>query len=110
MPSNPNDAIVVRNTPPRSGSGQKFDIGIYKLGRLLVTQPDVPVYSQVQFILKPRLHFGVVRNMRVGDTFTSLEVTTALTEFDLSIYPNGITVTLKEDPGSGRFIFTGSPM
>ena len=64
----------------------------------------------MEFILQPRLYFGVVRNMRVGDTFTSLEVTTALTEFDLSIYPNGITVTLKEDPGYRSFIFTGSPM
>ena len=87
-----------------------FDIGIYKLGRLLVTQPDVPVGSQVDFILQPRLYFGVVRNMRVGDTFTSLEITAALTEFDLSIYPNGITVTMREDPGYGRFVFTGSPM
>ena len=110
MPSNSNDAIVVKNTSPMFTSGHIFDVGIYKLGRLLVTQPDVSIGSQVDFILQPKLYFGVVGNMRVGDTFTSLEVINALTEFDLSNFPNGITVTVTEVPGYGRFSFTGSPM
>ena len=37
MPSNPNNAIVVRNKLQMSWSGRMFDIGIYKLGHLLVT-------------------------------------------------------------------------
>ena len=63
MPSNPNDAIVVTNIPPMSWSRRKLNIEIDKDGRLLVTQPDISVYSQVQFILQPRLYFGVVCNM-----------------------------------------------
>ena len=87
-----------------------FDIGIYKADRLLVTQPDVHVGNQIDFMLQPKLFFGVVRNMKVGDTFTSLEITSALTEFDLSDYPNGIEVTLNEEPGEGRYTFSGQPM
>ena len=62
------------------------------------------------FMLKPKLYFGVVRNMHVGDTFTSLEITTSLTEFDLSNYPHGIEVTLNEEPGGGKYSFSGKSM
>ena len=61
-------------------------------------------------MLQPKLYFGVVRNMHVGDVFTSLEITSALTEFDLSNFPNGIEVTLNEAPGGGRYSFSGQPM
>ena len=87
-----------------------FDVGIYKDNRLLLTQPDVHVGNQVDFMLQPKLFFGVVRNMKVGDTFTSLEITSALTEFDLSNFPNGITVTLNQAPGGGQYSFAGQPM
>ena len=87
-----------------------FDIGVYKADHLLVTQPDVRVGDQIDFMLQPKLFFGVVRNMKVGDTFTSLESTTALTEFDLSDYPSGIEVTLNEAPRGGRYSFSGQSM
>ena len=87
-----------------------FDVGVYKEGRLLVVQPDVHVGNQTDFMLQPKLYFGVVRNMNVGDTFTSLEITSSLTEFDLSSYPNGLEVTLNQEPGGGRYIFSGQPM
>ena len=89
-----------------------FDVGIYKDSHLLVTQPDVHVGNQVDFILQPKLFFGVVRNMHVGDTFTSLEITSALTEFDLSNFPNGLTVTLNQAPSGsgGQYSFAGQPM
>ena len=87
-----------------------FDVGVYKDSRLLVTQPDVHVGNQVDFMLQPKLFFGVVRNMKVGDTFTSLEITSSLAEFDLSNFPNGITVTLNQAPGGGQYSFTGQQM
>ena len=75
-----------------------------------MTQPDVHVGDQVDFMLQPKLYFGVVRNMKVGDTFTSLEITSALAEFDLSNFPNGLIVTLNQEPGGGRYSFSGQPM
>ena len=87
-----------------------FDVGVYKEGRLLVIQPDVHVGNQIDFMLQPKLFFGVVRNMKVGETFTSLEITSSLTEFDLSNFPNGIEVTLSQQPGGGQYIFTGESM
>ena len=107
---NPNNTIVIKNVPPPTWSGRPYDIGIYKNGRLLVTQPDVYVGNQTDFMLQPKLFFGVVRNMQVGDTFTSLEITSALTEFDLSEYPNGLQVTLNQAPGGGQYSFSGQSL
>ena len=109
-PPNPNNAIVVKNKKPNSWSGRMFDVGFYNNNRLLVTQPSVHVGEQVDFMLHPKIYFKVVLNMRVGDTLTSLEINTGLTEFDLSGYPNGIIVTLNQQPHDGEFIFTESPM
>ena len=87
-----------------------FDVGVYKEGRLLVIQPDVHVGNQIDFMLQPKLFFGVVRNMKVGETFTSLEITSALSEFDLSNFPNGLEVILNEKPGGGQYSFSGQSM
>ena len=110
VPANPNNTIVIKSIPPASWSGRKYDIGVYKGGKLLVTQKDVHVGNQIDFMLQPKLYFGVVRNLKVGDVFTSLEITSSLTEFDLSDYPNGIDVTLNEAPGGGHYSFSGQPM
>ena len=110
VPANPNNTIVIKSIPPASWSGRKYDIGVYKSGKLLVTQKDVHVGNQIDFMLQPKLYFGVVRNLKVGDVFTSLEITSSLTEFDLSDYPNGVEVTLNEAPGGGRYSFSGQPM
>ena len=108
VPENPNNTVVIKNIPPSTWSGRMFDVGVYKDNRLLVTQPDVHIGNQIDFMHQPRLYFGIVRNMQVGDTFTSLEITSSLAEFDLSDYPNGINVTLSQAPGSGKFTFTGT--
>jgi len=71
------------------------------------TQKDVHCGDQVDFMLQPRLFFAVVRNVQVGDIFTSLEITTNMTEFDLSDYPNGLEVTLNESAGGGQYSFNG---
>ena len=109
-PTNPNGSIVIKNVPPATWSGRMFDIGVYKNGSLLVVQKDVHIGDQVDFMLKPKLYFGVVRNMVEGDVFTSLEITSSLTEFDLSDYPNGIRVSLKQLPGGGQYEFSGEAM
>ena len=84
-----------------------FDVGVYKNGELLVVQKDVHIGDQVDFMLQPKLYFGVVRNMVVSDVFTSLEITSFLTEFDLSEYPDGLKVTLSQTGGGGQYQFTG---
>ena len=104
---NPDNAIVIKNVRPKTWSGRKFDIGVYKNGKLLVVQKEVHIGDQVDFLLQPRIFFGVVRNMHVGSVFTSLEITSSLAEFDLSNYPYGIVVTLTEAGGSGEYKFTG---
>ena len=107
---NPDGTIVVENKAPNAWNGRKFDVGVYKDGNLLVTQKDVHVGDQVDFMLQPRLYFAVVRNMVVGDIFTSLEITSYMTEFDLSDYPQGMEVTLNEAAGSGKFSFSAVNM
>ena len=87
-----------------------FDVGVFKDSRLLVTQPDVHADNQVDFMLQPKIFFGIVRNMHVGDVFTSLEITSNLQMFDLSSYPNGIVVTLTQAPGGGKYSFSAGPM
>ena len=84
-----------------------FDVGIYKNGELLVVQKDLHTGDQVDFMLQPKLYFGVVRNMVVSDVFTSLEITSFLTEFDLSEYPDGLKVTLSQTGGGGEYKFIG---
>lgn len=84
-----------------------FDVGVYKDGRLLVTQKDVRCGDQVDFMLQPKLFFAVVRNCQVGDIFTSLEITSNLSEFDLSNFPHGLEVTLSEGAGGGKYSFAG---
>ena len=106
-PVNPNGSIVVKNTRPTTWGGRMFDVGVYKNGELLVVQKDVHIGDQVDFMLQPKLYFGVVRNMVVSDVFTSLEITSFLTEFDLSEYPDGLKVTLSQTGGGGQYQFTG---
>ena len=108
--TNPNNAVVVKNVPPFAWSGRMFDIGVYKEGRLFLIEKKVRVGNQIDFVLQPKLYFAVVHNVRVGHVFESLDITTGLTEFDLSNFPNGIEVTLSQQPGGGQYIFTGESM
>ena len=110
IPANPNNTVVIKNVQPLAWSGRMFDVGVYKDNRLLVTQPDVRTDDQIDFMLQPKVYFGVVRNMKVGDTFTSLEITSSFEMFDLSNFPNGIVVTLNQAPGGGRYSFSAESM
>ncbi len=107
---NPDDTIVVENKPPSAWCGRKFDVGVYKDGNLLVTQKDVHIGDQVDFILQPKLFFAVCRNITIGDTFTSLEITSYLVEFDLANFPQGLQVTLNETAGCGMYSFSAVNM
>ena len=92
---------------PQGWTGRKYNIGLNKAGRLLVFQEGVHVGDQADFMLQPKLFFGVVRNMHVGQTFKSLEFTQSLTPFDLSEYPNGLKVILKQEASGGAYTFIG---
>ena len=110
LPKNPNNAIVIRNVHPSSWSGRMFDCGIYKNNRLLVVQKEVHINDQVDFMLQPKISFAVARNLQVGPIFTSLEIQSQMTDFDLSEYPTGLVVTLDEELVGGAYTFTGTPM
>lgn len=103
---NPDGAIVVKNIEPQAWSGRKFNVGIYKEDSILLQDKGLAIGMQVAFIVSPNLYFGVVSNMKTGQSFESLTMTSSLTDFDLTQYPNGIEVTLKEKPGGGEVYFT----
>lgn len=109
-PKNSNNTIVIRNIQPASWCGQTFDIGIYKSGRCIVTEPDVHTDNQINFLLQPRLYFAVARNVELGEIFKSLEWSIDHTEVDLTKYPNGMIMTLTEQPGGGKYVFTPTEM
>ena len=75
-----------------------------------MVQKDVRVLNQVDFLIKPKLFFGVTQNMYPGKVFTSLEILSGIKEFDMSQYPNGLRVTLTQASGGGAYAFTGSAM
>ena len=105
----PNSSIVIKNIDPRSWTGRKFDVGIYKNNQPFAVHPNLEVGSQVEFTLQDKVYFGVVQNMSIGEIFQSLNQITAPTEFDLTQYPNGITVTLSESQDGGKYSFIGKP-
>ena len=76
----------------------------------MVVQKDVRVEDQVDFVMEPRLFFAVARNMYVGKVFNSLEMSSEMTMFDLSEYPNGIEVTLNQAPGGGEYSFSANSL
>ena len=73
----------------------------------MMSEKNVYFGSQANFMLEPKIYFGVVREMNVGDTFTGLETDSTNTEFDLSEYPNGLEVTLSKQPGGCLYSFSG---
>ncbi len=97
---------MVQNKIPKAWTGRMFNVGIFKDDRLILTQPDVHVGDQVVFIMKPVLFFSIVRNVSVGQIFSSLEIMSCLQEFDLNNFPDGMEVTLDEEPTGGRYSFS----
>ena len=97
---------MVQSKCPTTWNGRKFNVGIYKNEKLLLTHNDVHVGDQIDFVMNPILFFGIVRNMSAGDVFYSLEVMSYLQQFDLKKYPDGMEVTLTEEPTGGMYTFT----
>ncbi len=110
VPANPNGEIVVRNARPPCWSGRKYDVSLYKSDSPLMIQRGVLPGDQAVLVLRPILYFGIVRNMKVGDVFPSLEIASSLMEFDITKYPNGLEVTLSQEPSGGMYVFTGTQM
>lgn len=110
LESDPNGAITIKNMPPKTWSGRSLTVGIYKAGYPLLVHKDLHIGGQTQFIIKPTIFFGVIQNLKTSETFTSSQLTrSALYEFDLNYYPNGLIVTLNEAPGGGEYSFSGMP-
>ena len=107
---NPNNTILVRNAHCDSWTGRKYNIGLYKNGKLIVVEQDVNVGDQVDFMLKPTLYFAVDKNKTVRATFTCVEISQCFTPFDLSSYQNGLNVILTQETSGGRYLFKGDPM
>lgn len=104
-PINPGNTIVVRNMKPTTWSGQPFNFGLYKSGKLLVTQYNVGVGSQSVFQLTPKLYFGVVKDIRIGAIFKSLTTTQSFFCVNLNDFANGLVVNLDMNQASGEFFF-----
>ena len=108
--ANADGSVAVKNIAPLAWNGRKFNVEVYKANRVFLTHLEVRADDRIDFLLEHKLYFGIVYNMKVGQTFTSLGRTTANTMFDLYQYPNGITVTLDQMPGGGKFTFTAESM
>ena len=106
--ANSDHSIVMKNVKPSGWAGVPFNFGLYKSGKLLVTQQDVGVNSQAVFQLTPKLFFGVVKDIRVGTIFKSLTITQALFKVDLLDYSNGLVVQLDLNQASGEFYFSAA--
>lgn len=100
------DSIVVQSKCPITWNGRKFNVGIYRNNKLFLAHKDVHVGNQIDFIGSPILYFGIVRNLSMGDVFCGLEVMRFLEEFDLRHFPDGMEVTLHEEPSGGKYTFT----
>ncbi len=107
---NPNNTIVIKNSKPDTWTGRKFDVGVHKDNHLLVVQKGVHIRDQVDFKLEPKLTFAIARSINHGQTFTSAEITSFKETFDLSDYPNGIEVTLKQIASSGEYQFSAAQL
>ena len=95
----------IKNIKPRAWPGVPYNFGLYKNGKMLVTQTDVGVGSQAVFQLAPKLFFGVVKDMKVGTVFSSLSITQNFFCVDLLDFMNGLVVTLDMNEASGEFFF-----
>lgn len=105
VPPNQNGAIFIKNIRPRAWFGRKFDVGVYREKRLFLVQKDIRVNDHVEFVLEPKLCFGISYNVKVEQVFDSLQMMNYVTEYDLREYPNGIQVSLHEKPGGGEYEF-----
>ena len=108
MPRNDEGVIVIQNAVPSTWSGRKFNVGIYKNNKLFITQNDVHVGDRVHIKVKPVLYFAVSRNFDIGEKFMTFEVMTHVEMFDLTKFPNGMQITLTEQPAGGKYKFTAT--
>ena len=109
-PTNPSNEIVVRNMKPTVWIGQPFNFGLYKSGKLLVTQHDVGVGSQAVFQITPKLYFGVVKEIQIGEIFRSLTSTQTYFMVNLNDFANGLVINLDMNAASGEYKFTAEHM
>ena len=93
------------NVPPKDWNGRMYDVGIYKMGFLLTLYKNLHVGDQVDFTVDHKLCFGICSNLQTGDIFSSLKVVRHYVELDMKMFPNGLKVTLNEEPVGGKFTF-----
>lgn len=73
----------------------------------MLTEKDVHVGEKVYFVLERKLFFSVVHNIPVGRVFSSLQTMSYLVEFDLDDFPDGLEVSLTQQPYGGKYEFAG---
>ena len=95
--------VIIQNTLPTSSwTGMKYDLGLYRNERRITVKEEVHVGDQAIFHIPQVLYFSVARNV----TVESSEVTSMRTAIDMTRYQSGLSVTLKEMPGGGQYIFS----
>ena len=72
----------------------------------MLTSDQVHVGDQAVFLIKPILFFTIARKFKTGEKFKSLEVMSRKEMFDLSKFQTGMNITLTEEPGGGKYVFT----
>ena len=100
--------VVVKNTIPSCWNGRKYDVGIFRDGKLLMQSRLLHVGEQVNFLVKPLLYFAVVRNVKFEESVHIGEVSSYETMFDLSKFPTGLDVYLYKRAGGGLYYFKGN--
>ncbi len=70
----------------------------------------VHVGDQAVFCIPQTLYFSVTRNTGGGSCSCTEEITAIRAAFDMARYRCGLKVLLKETPGGGQYIFSGSAL
>ena len=97
----------MKNKRPKLWCGRPFNFGLYKHGKLCITQHDVGVNSQAVFNSRESvLYFGVASQMAPGAVFQNYSITSSNYRADLSKFPSGMIISLAKDICSGEYRFS----
>ena len=74
-------------------TGLPFDIKIFRSDRLQLIHPQLHHGKEIEFVLPPKLFFGIVyKSLLKGTVLNNLDDVMNETEVDVSYYPKGLKV------------------